>query len=286
MSRSLPPHAHNDHLKKQAKDLLRAVRQGDHAAMARFRTHLSRLADSPQVDVSLQESQFIIAREYGFTNWADLIRQTGSIAPAPSTIRRVHDKMAPALGRHFSVALQRQVEVSLHLHETTMAEYVDSLGAACWNYCFRFGRREGGHLAFSLPLCAAILEPQAGLEQVQDKVDQILAYPADLEWVANDTFWATSRECVLLAQSVKAIALEMESAWEVPPGGGGTTEISDIALQIVPSLIYADDGSTPAVRATYAIEAGGLAGLTVDLCYVRSTIEPGLKWLESETRAD
>ncbi|WP_322081253.1 hypothetical protein [Burkholderia sp. BCC1972] len=73
----LPPNAHPDHLKKQAKALLRLYRQGDAQAVARFvrflpaarnRTHDEALA----LGLRLHDAQSCIAREYGFASWADL----------------------------------------------------------------------------------------------------------------------------------------------------------------------------------------------------------------------
>ncbi|WP_321791781.1 hypothetical protein [Burkholderia pyrrocinia] len=73
----LPPKANPDHLKKQAKALLRLYRQGDAQAVARFvrflpaaanRTHDEALA----LGLRLHDAQSCIAREYGFASWADL----------------------------------------------------------------------------------------------------------------------------------------------------------------------------------------------------------------------
>lgn len=53
MSRNLPPHPNLEHLKKQAKDLLRDLQQ-----------------QNP--DSQLADAQFAIAREYGFASWPKL----------------------------------------------------------------------------------------------------------------------------------------------------------------------------------------------------------------------
>ncbi|WP_176050020.1 ankyrin repeat domain-containing protein [Burkholderia sp. BCC1644] len=75
--KKLPPKANPDHLKKQAKELLRLYRQGDADAVARFvrflpaaanRTHDEALA----LGLRLHDAQSCIAREYGFASWADL----------------------------------------------------------------------------------------------------------------------------------------------------------------------------------------------------------------------
>jgi hypothetical protein len=65
MSRQLPPQSNLEYLKKQAKDLLRDMRQRDPA---------SKLADA----------QRAIAREYGFTSWPKLKAHLDSL-PRPAT---------------------------------------------------------------------------------------------------------------------------------------------------------------------------------------------------------
>ncbi|AOJ35587.1 ankyrin repeat domain-containing protein [Burkholderia metallica] len=95
--KKLPPGAHPDHLKKQAKTLLRLYRQGDADAVARFirflpaaanRTHDETLA----LGLRLHDAQSCIAREYGFASWADLGAFVDSHAlggqPRPQLIRR------------------------------------------------------------------------------------------------------------------------------------------------------------------------------------------------------
>lgn len=65
----LPERAHLDHLKKQAKDLLRRARGGDVEAIARLHAMPARLApNGPR----LHDAQSCIARDYGFRSWLDL----------------------------------------------------------------------------------------------------------------------------------------------------------------------------------------------------------------------
>jgi hypothetical protein len=73
----LPPKANLDHLKKQAKDLLRLYRNGDATALARFAQHLPAAArhtpdEIATLELRLHDAQSCIAREYGFVSWADL----------------------------------------------------------------------------------------------------------------------------------------------------------------------------------------------------------------------
>ena len=73
----LPDRLNLDHLKKQAKDLIRLYRSRDAAAMARFRNALPAAAGRSDEDISsaqlrLHDAQSCIAREHGFASWPDL----------------------------------------------------------------------------------------------------------------------------------------------------------------------------------------------------------------------
>src|SRR5689334_19391833 len=73
----LPEHPNFEHLKKQAKDLLRLVQNGDATAYARLRQFLpaaKRLDDAAiaALDLKLHDAQSAIAREYGCASWQEL----------------------------------------------------------------------------------------------------------------------------------------------------------------------------------------------------------------------
>jgi ankyrin repeat protein len=67
---SLPARPSLEQLKKQAKELLRAYRLGDDAAVARFRANHPRLTSGKSP--ALADAQLVLAREYGFLSWARL----------------------------------------------------------------------------------------------------------------------------------------------------------------------------------------------------------------------
>lgn len=69
MSRELPAKANLEHLKEQAKDLLRKLQQGDAAAIERVRSHVS---FSAPASLKLADAQHVIARDYGFSSWPKL----------------------------------------------------------------------------------------------------------------------------------------------------------------------------------------------------------------------
>ncbi|MCI0710692.1 MAG: ankyrin repeat domain-containing protein [Chloroflexi bacterium] len=66
------------YLKKQAKKLHRAALAGEETALERFRQHFPRWQDKSgdHTDLVLADAQLVIAREQGFSTWADLKRHS------------------------------------------------------------------------------------------------------------------------------------------------------------------------------------------------------------------
>ena len=71
----LPETPSLENLRKQAKDLLRSVRAGDSAALARVREFHPR----PEASRGLADAQLVVARGYGFPSWARLKRHVESV---------------------------------------------------------------------------------------------------------------------------------------------------------------------------------------------------------------
>jgi ankyrin repeat protein len=76
--RELPARPNLEHLKKQAKLLLRGYLQADAASIERF-GQIPVAAAAPK----LADAQHVIAREYGFDNWAGLKVQVASLSDNP-----------------------------------------------------------------------------------------------------------------------------------------------------------------------------------------------------------
>jgi Ankyrin repeats (3 copies) len=73
----LPDRSNLDHLKKQAKDLIRSYRNRDPQAIAQFRQSLPAAAGRSDdeivaLELRLHDAQSCVARAYGFASWADL----------------------------------------------------------------------------------------------------------------------------------------------------------------------------------------------------------------------
>lgn len=74
----IPPRPDAAHLKKQAKQLLAALRAGDAASFARLRSALPAAHGASDttiaaMDLRLHDAQSCIAREHGFVSWAELM---------------------------------------------------------------------------------------------------------------------------------------------------------------------------------------------------------------------
>lgn len=71
-SKSLPARPSLESLRKQARKLTRDVAGGSGDAIARVQAHLP---DARLPSLSLRDAQLVIAREYGFRGWADLVAE-------------------------------------------------------------------------------------------------------------------------------------------------------------------------------------------------------------------
>ena len=95
---SLPPRPNLRQLQVQAKELLRAHRDGEGEACTRIHAGLPRLEhlnveEVSTVNVSLQEVQHVLAREYGYRTWSELREAAGSASSSadPEELRAAID---------------------------------------------------------------------------------------------------------------------------------------------------------------------------------------------------
>lgn len=87
--KSLPSNPSLEHLKYQARDLLKALNHGNAEAIARtreFHPRFPRESDDKirSAQLSLDDAQWIIAREYGFDSWPKLKHHVESLAQTTS----------------------------------------------------------------------------------------------------------------------------------------------------------------------------------------------------------
>lgn len=76
-SSRLPGRPSLEQLQKQAKELLKQCLAGESAAIDRFRAVSPRFSEPNRTRPSLADAQFVLAREYGFQDWARLKEQVG-----------------------------------------------------------------------------------------------------------------------------------------------------------------------------------------------------------------
>lgn len=69
--RPLPQHPSLEQLKKQAKDLLASLRQGDQTVLHRF-TRCFQVTEETCTSFKLTQAQLVLAREQGFPSWSQL----------------------------------------------------------------------------------------------------------------------------------------------------------------------------------------------------------------------
>ena len=83
--KQLPPTPSLEYLKSQAKQLLKAHKEGSLDVLQRIRAFFPKLSDATDTEIQqatfgLQDAQLVIAREYGFASWtrlADVHRNCG-----------------------------------------------------------------------------------------------------------------------------------------------------------------------------------------------------------------
>jgi Ankyrin repeats (3 copies) len=96
--RALPENASLEHLKYQAKDLLKEHADRDAAVAQRireFQPHWANAADAEifSAHLTLSDAQLAIAREYGFASWARLKRRIERPKPSDQVNRPHHERI-------------------------------------------------------------------------------------------------------------------------------------------------------------------------------------------------
>ncbi|MEN3284263.1 MAG: hypothetical protein V7607_5403 [Solirubrobacteraceae bacterium] len=100
MSASLPAAPSLEQLRKQAKDLLRALRTGDPDARARVAAH----HPHPEEPLQLAGAQLVIAREHGFASWPRLRAYVERVAANGSELQHAyHEDLDYYEGRAFGL---------------------------------------------------------------------------------------------------------------------------------------------------------------------------------------
>jgi ankyrin repeat protein len=96
MSQQLPARPNLDQLRAQAKTLLSSFRSGDAAAVSRFTSSLPALSGqssgvAAKSPLALHDAQSVLAREYGFKSWPDLVHEVERIRALEGITAEVAD---------------------------------------------------------------------------------------------------------------------------------------------------------------------------------------------------
>jgi len=186
--------ANLEHLRKQAKKLLKAYRAGVRSEVDRVRVHCDR------DEFTLNDAQFVLAREYGFASWPKLVAKLetpeGTVAmsrPQLLSIEYMHDESCRQLGEVFSRHLGERAQCyTIFLDQTTYAEFIAALA------------RPGCLCTFTMEA----MQSRSVLDIAMPLVFALLGKEAD------DERWLTEEEKGRMEPVFHDILAELQRAWE------------------------------------------------------------------------
>jgi len=114
MSRQLPVRPNLEHLREQAKELLRSVQQGDTAALELFRSLVS---FSAPASLKLADAQHAIARDYGFATWPKLKEHVESLARVRQPAEMLTAAIRAQDAEKAAKLLETHPELKAHINE-------------------------------------------------------------------------------------------------------------------------------------------------------------------------
>ena len=128
MSRALPRKPHLDSLRKQARQLVRAHRAANSEAVQRIRKYMPQLRHVPEAALlqgpfSFQSAQCVLAREYGFHNWGELVK-------AVDVIRQAEQAMLDEVDSALKRGQPLHVLVPKHVSQEVLERIVEHCGPA------------------------------------------------------------------------------------------------------------------------------------------------------------
>jgi hypothetical protein len=112
MFRELPVKPNLDHLKKQAKELLRDFQQGKSQAVERFHSFVK---NSTPADAKLADAQHVVARDYGFASWPKLKEHVDSFTLTPE--EQLTAAVRASNAERAAVVLEEHPELKAQINE-------------------------------------------------------------------------------------------------------------------------------------------------------------------------
>lgn len=142
MSPSLPHRPNLEHLRKQAKDNLRAQRSGDAAGCQALR-RLHRFADAEDRDilaarVTLKEAQFALAMDYDFASWQDLRDHVrAKYFSSAATLEAVRLRCPHEIPDYAAAGVPMGVVAALN-HAGAGVDFMEFAAATGWAFSFGY----------------------------------------------------------------------------------------------------------------------------------------------------
>ncbi len=142
MSRSLPPNPSLEHLRKQAKDVLKAQRTGD-AVGCQLLRGLHRFAEASDADllaasVKWSEVLFALALDYGFRSWEEIRRHVCSqSADGEATLEAVVLRCEHDVPQYAGAGVPLAVTAALN-HAGVSVDYMTFAAATGWAFSFGY----------------------------------------------------------------------------------------------------------------------------------------------------
>ncbi len=121
MSLELPARPNLEHLKKQAKELLRDLQQGDPAAIERFGSLAS---PSARANAKLADAQHVIASDYGFASWPKLKEHVEAVTHALTPAELLSAAVCASDANKVARVLEEHSALKTQINEP-MANYGD-----------------------------------------------------------------------------------------------------------------------------------------------------------------
>ena len=111
----LPDRPSLENLKKRAKQFHKELKAGDPDAVTRVRGQLPRLsavpeADVPDAGVTLQEVQYVVAVEYGYAKWSELVNDIGEEGSAVGMMHKLWGRPRPESLKKQAEDIQKRVK--------------------------------------------------------------------------------------------------------------------------------------------------------------------------------
>ena len=240
----LPGDASLEHLRKQSKQLLKALQAGHEKAVERARAHRS------GGELTLNDAQFVIAREYGHASWHKLVSNFEKPEGRPVlnrpqlfAVERMHDEFARLLHEILERHVKEKVACeTAFIDQTTYIELIHSLARPSCVCSFAMDvMRNRSVLDIAMPLVFLLL----GKSEDEER-------------------WLTDEEQKRVEPVFRDVLTTLQNTWEsVLP-----TVVSDMAIETDPLLVNVAEANSTVVLIAFEIntlERSGLVAISYPL---------------------